>query len=77
MRRAQQQQPRNSGTLLAFLALTAVAVGLLALLAVVLQGPALAMVMIVGGFFLFGAFHYLLWGWWLPANKPENDDELQ
>ena len=64
----------NSATILALLGLTAVAVGLLALCALVL--PQFVGILSVGfGFFFFVVFHYLLWGRWLSNRSAGQDDE--
>jgi hypothetical protein len=30
---------------------------------------------VVGGFTLFVAFHYLVWGWWLSKLPRKDDDQ--
>lgn len=65
--------PRNSGTLLALIALLAAGGGLIGLTALVLPA-ALGLVAVVFGFFCFGAFHYMLWGWWMPSRADRDDD---
>lgn len=70
-----EQPPGNGGTALALLALLAVTGGLVGLGALVMP-QVFALPAVVFGFVCFGALHYLLWGWWLKALPPaEEDDE--
>ena len=65
---------RNSGTLLALLGLMAAAAGLLFLTALVM--PAVfGILVVVCGFVFFAAFHYLVWGWWMPKSRADDDDD--
>ena len=65
---------RNTGTLLALFGLLAIALGLIALCAMVLPQIA-GFVAVVLGVFCFGALHYLLWGWWMTGNRPRESDD--
>ena len=64
----------DSGTLLILLVLMFLAVGFLALTAMILPG-AFGFLTVLLGLFLFGALHYVLWGWWL--GKPRKDGQQQ
>ena len=63
----------NAGTLIALLGIIAIALGLLALIAMIMPG-AFGFLAVLFGIFLFGALHYVLWGWWL-AKPPGGDDD--
>lgn len=62
----------NAGTLMALAALMVLAVGFLALTAMIMPA-AFGFLAVLLGLFLFVSLHYLLWGWWL--GKPKVDDE--
>jgi hypothetical protein len=64
----------NSGTLLALSGLMILAVGFLALTAMIVPG-AFLFLLVLFGLFLFVSLHYLLWGWWLGKPQPRDDDE--
>jgi hypothetical protein len=64
----------NSGTLLALAVLMILAVGFLALTAMIMPG-AFGFLAVLLGLFLFVSLHYLLWGWWLGKSKPRGDAE--
>jgi hypothetical protein len=68
-----QRQTSNIPTLLAFMALVAAGLGLLFLSALVLP-QLFGLAVVVAGFFLFVAFHYVVWGWWV-SKLPGEDDE--
>jgi len=72
--RPKSNPEHNPATFLALIALTGVALGLLLLSAIVLP-QTLGIVAVVCGFFFFGAFHYLVWGWWLPKWLPKDEDD--
>jgi hypothetical protein len=55
---------RDAATWVALTGLVVIAVGLVGLMALVAP-HVLGIVLILGGFLGFGAFHYLVWGWWL------------
>jgi hypothetical protein len=67
-------ESRDAGTWAALFGLFVVAVSLLGLMAMVAP-HILGIALIVLAFLGFGAFHYLLWGWWLGAtlSKPPDD----
>jgi CHASE2 domain-containing sensor protein len=68
------QRSSNIATYLALIALVAFAGFLLALVAMVLP-QAIGLIVVIGGMFFFGAFHYLVWGWWLTETPTEEEDE--
>ena len=74
-RRRQSESARNAGTLIALVALLLAAIALLALVAVV-WSHMVFIVMVVGGFFLSGLFHYVTWGWWL-SRVPFDEEEAE
>lgn len=65
---------RNAGTLLALFGLLAIAIGLIALCAMVLP-QIFGFVAVVLGLFCFGVLHYLLWGWWMTGARSREDIE--
>ena len=65
---------RNAATLLALIALMGVAIGLLFLTGIILP-QAFGVVAVVCGLFFIGAFHYVVWGWWLPKMLPKDEDD--
>ena len=67
------QRERNMGTLVALLFLVAMAIGLIFLVALVMP-QVLGFVVVGAGFFLFCAFHYLVWGWWFRPRMIEDED---
>lgn len=74
---SQRQPPRSNGpTILALLALMAMAVGLLFLSALVLP-QLFGFAVVVVGFFVFIAFHYVVWGWWLSKISADDEDVAQ
>lgn len=68
-----ERPPGNGGTFLALFALLIVA-GLLIGLGTMVMPQVFGLPAVVFGFFCFGAIHYLLWGWWLKAMPPEEED---
>lgn len=60
-------------TLIALLVLLAIAGLLLFLVAIVLP-QVLGIVIVIGGMGMFGAAHYLVWGWWLPRYLNRKSD---
>lgn len=64
----------NTGTFLALFAILALAAGLLVLTAMVLPSV-FGILAVVFGFFLFGVFHYVVWGWWLGRPSDPEEDE--
>ncbi len=65
---------RDSTTFLALFALMAVAAGLLFLSALVMP-QMVGVLAVVCGLFFFGAFHYVVWGWWLSGVLKKDDDD--
>jgi hypothetical protein len=65
----------NAATFLALFVLIGFCIGLIVLSALVLP-QMLGLVLVIFGFSLFVAFHYLVWGWWMARLRP-NDDEPQ
>jgi len=63
----------NSATFLALAALLAIAAGLLVLMALVMPSI-IGIPAVVCGFFFFGAFHYVVWGWWMSRSRFKDDD---
>jgi hypothetical protein len=64
---------RDSGTFLALGALVFAAVGLLFLVGLVMP-QVLGIAAVLASLMLFGAFHYLVWGWWFTANPADQDE---
>ena len=69
-----EQKSSGGGTALALFALLAVAGGLIGLGTMVMP-QVFALPAVVFGFFCFGALHYVLWGWWLKPQPPEDEEE--
>lgn len=67
-------EARDAGTWAALFGLVVVAVALLGLMAMVAP-HLLGIVLILLGFLGFGAFHYLVWGWWLGATLSKPDSQ--
>ncbi len=65
---------RDAATLLALMALLGVAATLLLLAAMVIP-RILGILAVVFGFFLFGLFHYIVWGRWMSKLPVEDDDD--
>jgi len=64
----------------ALLGLIVVGMGILALLSLILPGGAFGILIVLFGFFLFGALHYILWGWWMtkpPAPPAPGEEDAQ
>lgn len=71
-----EDQSRNEAdqrTLIALVLVMFCALLLLALMALVLP-HLLGVVIVVGGMLLFGAGHYVVWGWWLPQFLKRQDE---
>lgn len=64
---------RETATWVALIGLIVIAVSLIGLMAMVAP-HVLGIVLILGGFLGFGAFHYLVWGWWLGPTITERKD---
>jgi CHASE2 domain-containing sensor protein len=75
-RARKEAKPSDGGTALALLALLAVTGALIALGTLVMP-QVFGLPAVVFGFICFGAIHYLLWGWWLKAVPPVEEDEEQ
>lgn len=65
---------RDAATLLALLALLVVAACLLLLAAMVIP-RVLGILVVVFGFFLFGLFHYIVWGRWMSKLPVDDEDD--
>jgi hypothetical protein len=70
--RASQQQA-NMATFAALLGLLLLASALFGLVALVLPQVQGLLLVLFGGLFFF-AFHYVVWGWWLPKIMPRDDE---
>ncbi len=77
-----ETRKRNLATYTALLGLMLMALGLLALSAMVLP-QILGIVAVISGFVVFVAFHYLVWGHWMMLKRqrwlrehPELRDDL-
>lgn len=68
------QQRSSAPTILALFALIFAGIALILLCAMVLP-QAIAIVSVGFGMFLFVAFHYIVWGWWLSSRTPLEVDE--
>ena len=64
---------KDVATMLALMALLAIAAGLLFLMAIVFPGV-LGILLVVGGFFFFALFHYVVWGWWFAGRRTAYED---
>jgi len=69
-----EKQASGAGTAIALLGLL-IATGLLIGLGTMVMPQVFGLIGVVFGFICFGCLHYLLWGWWLRAIPPEDDDE--
>lgn len=70
-----QQKEADQRTLMALVMLVFCSLSLLLLVGLVIPGL-LAVVLVLGGMILFGATHYVVWGWWLPQYlKRRNGNE--
>jgi hypothetical protein len=63
----------NTATFAALLGLLLLAFALIALVSMVLPQVQGVLLVLFGGVFFF-AFHYVVWGWWLPKIMPQDDD---
>lgn len=75
-RRGRPGAGRDAGTFLALLVLIVLAVGLLFLTALVMP-QVVGIVIVVFAFFLFGTFHYVVWGWWLSGRSTSDEQEKE
>jgi len=73
MNKDPQRTGKNAATLVALLGLILLGLCLVGLVALVTPA-ALGIVIVVFGFFLVGAFHYVTWGWWFMRSGPEDGD---
>jgi hypothetical protein len=74
--RSRQVRPgSDAATFLALLALVMIAIGLLLLVAVVLPFVP-GLILCLGGFVLISIFHYLVWGWLMPAAQSSDDTSV-
>jgi hypothetical protein len=64
---------RDAGTFLALAALLVAAVFLLFLVALVMP-HVVGIAAVLACLLFFVAFHYVIWGWWLSATLPKEDD---
>lgn len=69
------QATRNAGTYAALFGLLIAGLVLLFLTAIVLP-QVLGIVIVLGLFLGFGAFHYVVWGWWLERMGKEESFAL-
>ena len=71
-----RKAPPGSGgaTALALLGLLLAAFGLIALASMVMP-RIVGFLAVLFGLFLFGALHYVMWGWWLGVPKPGDDGD--
>jgi hypothetical protein len=67
------QQQANAATFAALVGLLLLALALFGLVALVLPQVQGLLLVLFGGVFFF-AFHYVVWGWWLPRIMPRDDD---
>ncbi|MEX0717018.1 MAG: hypothetical protein WD066_10535 [Planctomycetaceae bacterium] len=63
---------RNAGTFVALGVVLVLAGGLIVMMAVVIPAM-LALALLPLAFLFLGAFHYLVWGWWMPAALTEEE----
>ena len=76
MSNSPRPESRNAATFLALFGLMALAAGLMFLTAMVLP-QIFFLGLVVVGFVMSIAFHYLLWGWWLSkGTQPDDDDTV-
>ena len=64
----------NAATFIALFALLALLGGLLVLSALVLP-QMLGLLLVIFGFSIFAAFHYLAWGWWMGRTRPPAEED--
>lgn len=67
------QQQANVATFAALLGLLLLASALMGLVALVLPQVQGLLLVVFGGIGFF-AFHYVVWGWWLPKVMPQDDE---
>ncbi len=68
-----QRAGKNAATLMALVGLIFLGACLVGLVALVTPA-ALGIVVVVFGFFLVGAFHYVTWGWWFMRSRRDHRD---
>ena len=66
--------PKNSVTIPVLLGLLALGGGFVGLTALVMPAAA-GFLVVLFGFFFLGVFQYLLWGWWMPKQTPDDDQQ--
>jgi hypothetical protein len=66
-------QQANAATFAALIGLLLLSMALIALVGLVLPQVQGLLLVLFGGVFFF-AFHYVVWGWWLPRIMPRDDD---
>ncbi len=67
-----RESMRNAGTMVALCGLVLLSLGMIAFMALVLP-QVLGVAIVVGMFFGAVAFHYLVWGWWMSAQRPPDE----
>ncbi len=68
----------NSGTAIALFGLIFLFMGFLALTAIVLQSVLVfSVLLMIAGFFLYGLFHYVVWGRWLSKQLEAEEEETK
>lgn len=67
------RQGANAATFAALFGLLLLCFALIALVSMVLPQVQGLLLVLFGGIFFF-AFHYVVWGWWLPKVMPQDDD---
>jgi hypothetical protein len=72
--RPPDESQRNAATFFALLGLIGIGLGLVALTAMVLP-QIRGLILVVGGFTVFFALHYLIWGRWLSRRREEEEEE--
>ncbi len=65
---------RNVGTFVALFGVVVLALGLLLLIGTVFPAALFIVIVLVFAPMLF-AFHYLLWGWWMSALPPLDEED--
>ncbi len=76
-----KDERRDAGTLLAVMILLLISAGLVGLAALVMP-QIIGLLVVVFGFFCFGAIHYVIWGWWFTSRgdskaADDRDDALR
>jgi hypothetical protein len=68
-----RNEQANAATFAALFGLLLLAFALIAMVGLVLPQVRGLLLVLFGGLFFF-AFHYLVWGWWLPKIMPRDDE---